>query len=231
VTDAGEGIHPDFLAHIFQRFRQADTSTSRRHGGLGLGLTIARELIELHHGSIRAESPGVGKGATFTIELPLSQRRADDARESQAAGMDEVDWHFVPAGQLRGLRALVVEDDAASREVLQYLLQQCQAEVTAVDNAAAALAAFRSRLGQASFDLVLSDIALPETNGHELIRQIRAIEQRAGVVRPTTALALTARALDEDRAEALSAGFNAHLTKPVRAALLVRTLTDLLRRV
>jgi CheY-like chemotaxis protein/two-component sensor histidine kinase len=230
VTDTGQGITPDFLPHIFTRFRQAESSYARRHGGLGLGLAIARELVELHDGSIRAESPGTGKGATLTVELPVREALFDHPVEVPPADPAETAWRFTPSPVLRGVRALVVEDDATSRDAIQYLLQQCEAEVTAVDSASDALREYESRLRRGRrFDVVLSDVGLPETSGHELARQIRAAEQRAGR-HPAVAIALTAYAREQDRADALAAGFNAHLSKPVRAATLISTVAQCLQR-
>jgi CheY-like chemotaxis protein len=230
VTDSGQGFTAHFLPHIFERFRQAESSYARRHGGLGLGLAIARELVELHDGSIRAESPGVGKGATFTVELPVGAAPFDHPVEVRPVDPAETAWRFTPSPVLRGVRALVVEDDATNRNVIQYLLQQCEAEVTAVENAADALREYESHLWRGRrFDIVLSDVGLPGANGHELARQIRAAEQRAGQ-HPAVAVALTAYAREQDRADALAAGFNAHLSKLVRAAKLISTVAGCLPR-
>ena len=223
IADTGQGITADFLPHVFDRFRQADASIARRHGGLGIGLAIARELVELHGGRIRGESPGKGQGATFTIELPVVVARDNGPVMSCPTRPAEAEWRFVPSPVLRGVRALVVEDDVTTREVIEYLLQQCDAEVTAIENAADALRMFDVNLPRKRFDVLLSDVGLPEMNGHELIRQIRAMERRSGEI-PTTAVALTAYARDGDRAAALAAGFDTHLTKPVEAAALVRTV-------
>jgi signal transduction histidine kinase/CheY-like chemotaxis protein len=230
VTDAGQGIAPDFLPHIFKRFRQAESSFARQQGGLGLGLSIARELVQLHDGSIRAESLGIGNGATFTVELPVGEAPSDQPVEGRPADPAEAAWRFTPLPVLRGVRALVVEDDAVSRDAMQYLLQKCEADVTAVDNASDALREFESQLWRGRrFDVVLSDIGLSGTNGHDLARQIRASEQRAGQ-HPVVAVALTAYAREQDRADALAAGFNAHLSKPVGAATLISTLARCLQR-
>jgi CheY-like chemotaxis protein len=196
-----------------------------------LGLAIARELVELHNGSIRAESLGIGKGATFTVELPLSKPPSDHPLEGRpGAEAADAAWRFTPSPVLRGVRALVVEDDVTTREVIQYLLERCDAEVTVVENAADALRAFDASLRGTRFDILLSDIGLPEMNGHEFIRQVRLLEQQNGVIRPTRAVSLTAYAQAGDRSAALAAGFDAHLTKPIMAAALVKTVADCVGR-
>ena len=133
VSDTGQGISAEFLPHLFQRFRQADSGRAQRHGGLGLGLAIARELVELHNGTIRVESPGRGLGATFKVELPVTNARIDFVDGSPLSA--QPGWRFVPSPLLKGVRALIVEDDSATREVIQYLLEQCQADVTAIAKA------------------------------------------------------------------------------------------------
>jgi CheY-like chemotaxis protein len=195
-----------------------------------LGLAIARELVELHNGSIRAESPGMGKGATFTVELPESEAMFDHPVAGPPPDPDDAAWRFTPSPVLRGVRALVVEDDVTTREVIQYLLERCDAEVTVVENAADALRAFDASLRGTRFDILLSDIGLPEMNGHEFIRQVRLREQQNGVIRPTRAVSLTAYAQAGDRSAALAAGFDAHLTKPIMAAALVKTVADCVGR-
>jgi CheY-like chemotaxis protein len=160
----------------------------------------------------------------------VSEPQLADPAEGRPADATESAWRFTPSPILRGVRALVVEDDAISRDVIQHLLQQCEAEVTAVDNASDALREFESKLRQGRrFDIVLSDIGLPETSGHELARQIRAAEQGVGE-HPTVAIALTAYAREQDRADALAAGFNAHLSKPIRAGTLISTVAKSLHR-
>ncbi|MDB5322475.1 MAG: sensor hybrid histidine kinase [Phycisphaerales bacterium] len=230
VADTGQGISAEFLPHVFERFRQADGGNARRHGGLGLGLAIARELVELHGGQIRADSPGKGQGATFTLELPVSNVRPEAPAADRVEPSTEAAWRFEPSSVLRGIRALVIEDDVTNREVIQYMLEKCEAEVTAIENAADGLRVFSASLRGTRFDLLLSDIGLPEMNGHDLIRQVRLLEQQNGQSRPTPAVALTAYARDQDRAAALAAGFNAHLTKPIMAAVLVKTVAQCIGR-
>ncbi|HEX4793325.1 MAG TPA: hybrid sensor histidine kinase/response regulator [Humisphaera sp.] len=233
VTDGGQGISAELLPYVFERFRQAQGGTPR-HGGLGLGLAIARELVELHGGDIRAKSPGAGLGATFTVQLPTEQKSktsSDPASMQPSMPPAQAQWRFVPTDILLGVRALVVEDDPTTREAIQYLLEKCQAEVIGFDSAADALAEFAASLGTGPrFDVLLSDIALPQMNGHDLIRKIREIEQHANALRPIPAVALTAYAREQDRVAALAAGFNVHLTKPVVATLMVRTVANCVGR-
>ena len=217
VSDTGQGIRGEFLPHIFERFRQADGSSTRAEAGLGLGLAIVRHIVELHNGSVRAESPGEGKGATFTVDLPIATPREDrgvDARDtSEIAG---------PAtSRLDGVRVLVVDDDNDSRDLFTAILTQRGAGVTAVRSVREALAAAR----HAPPDVVVCDIAMPGDDGFALIREVRSwpIDQGGRV----PALALTAYARLEDRAQALAAGFHVHLAKPVEPRDLVEAVTRL----
>jgi PAS domain S-box-containing protein len=216
VTDTGIGISPEFLPDLFERFRQASPLTTRRHGGLGLGLSIAKHLAELHGGSIQAASPGEGKGATFIVTLPLQdgQPPAEFAlrlRESRDAELR--------AGQvsLLGLTILVVEDDQDARDLIQRLLESHRARVVVAASAPEAL----DRLHAERPDLVICDIGLPDVDGYELIRRIRSL---SGPPAHLPAIALTAFARFDDRTRALVAGFNAHLSKPVEPAELVITV-------
>jgi PAS domain S-box-containing protein len=230
VSDTGQGIGAEFLPHVFDRFRQADGSPARRHGGLGLGLAIARELVDLHGGAIQAESPGKGQGATFTVELPARQTEAEPAAAGPSRRPRDAQLRFVPTPVLKGVRALIVEDDETTRQVIRYLLEQCEAEVTTTGSALDALTVLLADGRLRRFDVLLSDVGLPEMSGHELIRRIRELERSTGAGPPMAAVALSAYARDEDRAEAMAAGFNAHLTKPVTAAALLRTVADCLGR-
>jgi CheY-like chemotaxis protein len=230
VADTGQGISAEFLPHVFERFRQAESGTTRVHGGLGLGLAISRELVELHGGTIRAESPGKGHGATFTVELPISHAPPPTTEAGPSSGPAKPEWRFVPSSVLKGIRALVVEDDPMSREVIRYLLEQCEAEVTALEDAAGALREFQANLHGRRFDVLLSDVGLPEKNGHELMREIRSLERQTGEAWSIPAVALTAYARDQDRTDALAAGFNAHVPKPVAASALVKTVARCLGR-
>src|SRR6266850_938399 len=233
VKDTGQGIPREFLPHVFERFRQADISPTRTHGGLGLGLAIARQLVELHGGRIRVESAGEGKGATFTVELPaapLIPRHAKvslDSQRSPAAG-------FVARPVLQNVRILLVEDDEHTRGVVAWLLEQCAATVIAVDSAAAALRQFeptlQSRRDPApAFNLLISDIAMPDQDGYDLIRQVRKLEQSAGVAAPLPAIALTAYVRERHRAQALEAGFGEYIPKPIDPEALIVAALRLLQ--
>ena len=231
-SDTGKGIKPDFLPHVFERFRQAEASTTRTHGGLGLGLAICRQLVELHGGTIRAESAGEGAGATFTVELPLSDVRTEGVPPTTPALAEDA-APYVPAPMLEGLSVLLVEDDASTRAALQRLLEQCAAEVTAVESAALAVAAFRDRLRERRFDVLVSDIGMPVQDGYELIREVRELERHAGAGDgdQVPAIALTAYAREADRARAIGAGFQVHVPKPIEPHALVTAVAALVNRV
>jgi PAS domain S-box-containing protein len=213
VADSGIGITPAVLPYVFDRFRQADSSTTRTHGGLGLGLALVRYLVEAHGGSVRAESGGAGHGATFVISLPL---RAP-APTRHVAG------ESVPTAELRGARVLVVEDDADTRDFLGFALQSAGVSPALAATAAEAL----DRLTVESFDLVVSDLSMPDADGYALIRRLRELDAAAGARRP--AVALTAHAGPDDRRRALEAGFDAYLVKPVDAEDLAGVVARLLR--
>ena len=225
VTDTGAGVAPEFLPHVFERFRQADMGTTRRHGGLGLGLAIVRHLVELHGGTVRADSPGEGKGATFTVSLPAApvhRREATGQHENQAA-RDTLPEHRRPE-RLDGLRLLVVDDEPDARELLAAGLGRCGAEVVTAESAREAIAA----LAAGKFDALISDIGMPEEDGYELIRQVRALTPGEGGRVP--AVALTAYARVEDRLRAMRAGFDMHVAKPVELAELVAVVANVARR-
>src|SRR5439155_318243 len=208
VSDAGQGIPAEFLPHLFERFRQADSSTTRAHGGLGVGLAIVHHLIERHGGTVRAESPGPGQGATFTVRLPATARRSDPSAVEPA--------RCPPAGDypnLRGVRVLIVDDDRDTGEVLESLVIACGAEATTASSTAEALAVLARR----RVDVLVSDIGMPGDDGYALIQRIREGErQRESGLLP--AIALTAYARPEDREQALVSGFQAHVAKPVEPA-------------
>jgi two-component system CheB/CheR fusion protein len=205
VKDSGMGIEADFLPNVFNRFTQADSSTTRAYSGLGLGLAIVRHLVELHHGTVKAESPGSGEGATFSVSLPrLKALRAPAPGRALAPERSAID-----AALLHELRVLVLDDDRATCDAIADLLGQAGARVRSAESAAEALAvvdAFHPAL-------VICDIAMPGENGYAFIRQLRARGDEASGNIP--ALALTALAREEDRERVLKSGFQIHLAKPV----------------
>jgi len=204
VRDTGKGIAPEFLPYVFERFRQADASVTRALGGLGLGLAIARHLVELHGGTVEAESAGERKGATFRVRIPL--RLANEDSSAYEAREAPPGKEPVPLG---GLRVLVVDDEPDTCDALEAILEEAGAEVRACRSAAEALAELDSWWP----DVLLSDIAMPGEDGYSLLRSVRAQEARHG--RAIAAVALTAYARAEDRRKALSAGFQMHVPKPV----------------
>jgi PAS domain S-box-containing protein len=223
VSDSGQGIARDFLPYVFERFRQADGTTTRAHGGLGLGLAIVRHIVELHGGSVHAESPGEGGGAVFTVRLPLLPR-ARAAGEGERLHPVAVEAACdLQRPSLEGLRILVVDDDPDSNEVLRMLLSSCRAEIEVAGSVAQAIDALRR------FDahLLVSDIGMPVQDGYALIRKVREGDTQRSM--PLPAIALTAYGSVEDRVRLLSAGFQAHLTKPVDAAELLALVASLAR--
>jgi signal transduction histidine kinase/ActR/RegA family two-component response regulator len=215
VTDSGAGIAPAFLPHVFERFRQADASTTRTHGGLGIGLSIVKHLVELHGGHVEAASAGEGCGATFTVSLPIV-RSADDALAFQ----DEVFDRDAARPSLSTVSVLVVDDDEDSRELVEEILRQSGALVTTAARASEAL----SLLATFHPDAIVSDIGLPGEDGYEFIRRVRGL---GGQHQSIPALALTAFARPEDREKALAAGFQMHIAKPVEPTVLVTALARL----
>lgn len=224
VSDTGIGIRPDFLPHVFDRFRQAESSLTRSHGGLGLGLSIVRHLVELHGGVVEVDSAGEGQGTTFTVRLPLRAELAEGPpldRRRPAAAASRV-WSLPDL--LKGIRVLVVEDEEDTRELVVTALQQCGAEVAAVDSVPAALEAFDGALP----DVLVSDIGLPDEDGYSLIHKVRSRSPADGGHVPAAALTAYARA--EDRRRALEAGFQTHLAKPLDPSVLVATVASLAGR-
>jgi PAS domain S-box-containing protein len=214
VSDTGKGISPDFLPHVFDYFRQADSTTTRKFGGLGLGLAIVRHLVELHGGTVQADSPGEGQGATFTVRLPLLLSRP---QTEQDTNQSEPSW------DLNGVEILVVDDEADTREFVAFLLQQYGARVRAVSSAGEALTA----LNQSVPDVLLSDIGMPGVDGYMLMQQVRSLPpEQGGQIR---AIALTAYAGEIDYQQAIAAGFQSHVSKPVEPADLVAVITRLAR--
>ena len=213
VTDTGKGIEPDFLPYVFDYFRQADSTFTRKFGGLGLGLAIVRHLVELHGGTVKADSPGEGQGATFTVRIPLMPLQPPTIPATPAPE---------ESFNLSGIRVLAVDDDADARDLVVFLLEDCGACVTAVSNADDALAV----LIQSVPDVLLSDIGMPDTDGYMLLRQVRALPPEQGGLVP--AIALTAYAGEIDYRQALAAGFQRHLSKPLDPDKLVQAMLDLL---
>jgi CheY-like chemotaxis protein len=227
VSDTGQGIAPDFLPYVFERFRQADGSTTRRHGGLGLGLSIVRHMVEAHGGSVYAYSAGLGQGASFTVELPLPTATAPQSTPGgtfEESAAEETAPRGEAPPPLFGVRVLLVEDDLDTLELITLLLKKKGAEVTAADSAESALEA----LGRARPDVIVSDIGMPDVDGYELMRRVRALGPEAGGTTP--ALALTAYASDADRLRAVRAGFQQHLAKPVEPDALVAAVVGLAAR-
>jgi CheY-like chemotaxis protein len=212
VSDTGVGIAPEFLPHVFDRFRQADASSTRANTGLGLGLAIVRHLVELHGGLVTAHSDGKGKGATFVVRLPLramhAQRDNEQRLQPTAAGRRQPRT-LGDAPRLYGVKVVVVDDEADTRELLRGILDSCGAEVREAES---------SRMGVDLVrdwgpDVIVSDIGMPGEDGYTFIRRIRALEKDGGKRVP--AIALTAYARAEDRMRALVAGYQVHVSKPV----------------
>jgi PAS domain S-box-containing protein len=225
VSDTGPGIEPEFLPYVFDRFRQADGRTTRQHGGLGLGLSIVRHLVELHGGTVRAESPGEGQGATFTVLLPVAPvyQTASVVERVHPAARDTLPLYDCP-DSLEGMIVLAVDDEPDTRELLKVGLGQCGAVVTVVGSAAEALEAIAAHVP----DLLISDIGMPGEDGYELIRRVRQLPPENGGKLP--AIALTAYARVEDRMQALRAGYQMHVPKPVELAELAAVAASLVKR-
>jgi PAS domain S-box-containing protein len=220
VCDTGEGIPADFLPHLFDRFRQADPSTTRRHGGLGIGLAITKHMATLHGGSIAAESPGIGLGATFTVRLPLAFRANEASLKAPGSSAPAIEE---PSSRLVGAKIMVVEDDFPSLEFLSRFLLERGAEVIGYDRGQLAL----DKVNEEKPDVIISDIGMPDMDGYELARRIRKVSRENGHI---PIIAVTAFARPEDEAKAFQAGFDAHLPKPLDASRLERVVVDLLDR-
>ena len=216
IRDTGIGIAADFLPHVFERFRQADSAVTRSHRGMGLGLAIVRHLVELHGGTVTASSEGENQGSTFTIRFPLA---AMTERTPESSGQFEK--AVATDEKLNGIRILLVEDEPDARELIALTLRRSGADVEAVDSAASALHRMQSFIP----DVLLSDIGLPEESGYDLIRTVRALPTDLNKV---PAIALTAFAAESDRQMSMSAGFHAHLAKPVEPDRLIETIKTVL---
>lgn len=221
VTDTGVGIRADFLSYVFERFRQADNTKTRTYGGLGLGLAIARMLTETHGGTIRAESPGIGKGSTFTVKLPLkrAKRKARGTPDEQTLASLPSTALSLGNCDLENTRVLVIDDTYEARELLRAIIEHCGGEAFVAASAAEAC----SVLEQVKVNMMLCDIGMPDEDGLSFIRRVRAAESERGRKR-LPAIALTAYASRQDEMEALEAGFDIHLAKPVDAAAIVAAI-------
>jgi PAS domain S-box-containing protein len=224
VSDTGLGIATEFLPHVFDRFRQADATTTRAFGGLGLGLSIVRQLVESHGGTVRVDSEGEGLGATFTVSLPLVAVRSavSDTGSAQQPEFKRPGLECPP--ELDGLRVLVVDDEAETCELLQFILEGCGAQVKTASSAAAALEA----VAEEAFDVLISDIGMPDEDGYSLIAKVRALGKERGGKVP--AAALTAYASEEDRIRVLQSGFQTHVPKPISPSELVAIVANLAGR-
>ena len=209
ISDTGKGIHPDFLPYVFEHFRQEDAATTRKFGGLGLGLAITRQIVELHGGTVWAASPGEGQGATFTVQIPLAPQ---SSVPSSRQGIEST-------CNLSGIRILVVDDEADSREFAAFVLEQARAIVTSASSGMEAL----QLMVQATPDVIISDIGMPDMDGYMLMQQIRSLEPLKNV----PAIALTAYAGELDQQQALAAGFQKHLSKPIDPNQLVQAISAL----
>jgi CheY-like chemotaxis protein/anti-sigma regulatory factor (Ser/Thr protein kinase) len=239
VADSGRGIDPTFLPHVFDRFRQADSTSTRSHGGLGIGLAIVRHIVELHGGTVKAESAGEGRGSVFTVTLPVAA-----AVEAQAGGAAPMQLMIGPGGraagmsvgapapmdaahgrapgaedqELAGLRILIVDDEPDAREVLRRIIERARADVETAGSVAEA----RDAISRTRWDLIVSDIAMPDEDGYALMEYLRTAPP--GVGGGTPAIALTAYAREDDRQRALDAGFADHVAKPVEPHDLVSAI-------
>jgi signal transduction histidine kinase/CheY-like chemotaxis protein len=225
ISDSGAGISPDFLPYVFDRFRQGDQKTTREHGGLGLGLAITRHLVELHGGSVRADSPGPGQGSTFTVALPVIPvyNMAALGERVHPATRDTLPSYGCP-DRLDDLKVLVVDDESDAQELLRAGLTECGAHVTTAGSVEEAMKAIASEKP----DLLISDIGMPGEDGYDLIRRVRALTVERGGDVP--AIALTAYARTEDRLQALRSGYQMHVPKPVEIAELITVAASLVDR-
>jgi CheY-like chemotaxis protein len=223
VVDTGQGISPEFLPFVFERFRQADSTATRLHGGLGLGLAIVRHLAELHGGVVYADSAGPGTGATFSVRFPIQVTRpvASQVETGTVPYTEEPNLIFDCPTSLKGLDVLVVDDERDALELIKTVLRECGAKARTASSAFEAVEAIRARVPH----LLISDIEMPNEDGYSLIRAIRAMPSREA--HEMLAIALTAHAHKTDRDRALLAGFHVHIRKPVDPAELVEQMANL----
>jgi PAS domain S-box-containing protein len=222
VEDSGIGIRTEFLPHVFDRFRQADASTTRHYGGLGLGLSIVKNLVELHGGTVRVKSPGENQGSSFIVTLPISHVRVEEHYVDNSGRVDRDPLEAMEVPRLDNVRVLVVDDESDGRALIARILEDRGASVVCASSAREALEA----LTRDHFALLLSDIGMPDIDGFELIRQVRELDKsRSG---PIPAIAITAYARAEDRQRSLLAGFHMHLSKPIEARELVASIAGLI---
>jgi CheY-like chemotaxis protein len=222
VADTGEGITEEFLPYVFDRFRQADSSTTREYSGLGVGLALAQYLVKLHGGTIEVKSQGAGQGSTFIIDLPLLADREPDVVQRPPRPLKTTSSNCLE--EIDGLRVLLVDDDVDSCEIVGLALRKCGVEVRLANSAAGALEILQRWLP----DLLISDIGMPDEDGYALLQKVRALGPERGSRLP--AVALTAYATDADRERALAAGFQLHLVKPVELKELAEAVASLAGR-
>jgi CheY-like chemotaxis protein len=227
VADSGEGIGKEFLPFVFDRFRQADSTFSRQHGGLGIGLAIVRHLVEMHGGSVSADSPGKGQGSTFTVSLPLLASDTNKGLQVPAS-MKEGPPLLEERPDLAGLLVMIVDDERDARDVLATILELRGARVIATSSAAEALEMLTHAKNGSMPDVLVSDIGMPAEDGFDLICKVRAMRPERGGSIP--AIALTAYAREEDRTRVLEAGFQRHVAKPVEPSALANAVASLASR-
>ncbi|MDQ3799285.1 MAG: PAS domain S-box protein [Acidobacteriota bacterium] len=225
VSDTGKGISPEFLPHVFERFRQSDGSMSRRHGGLGLGLAIVRQIVELHGGSVSVESPGEEQGTTFRVRLPVLAAMPESESEIRQA-RHKYEATVAPdcPPEISGLKVLIVDDEADSLHLIDFVLTSCGAQTTTVGSAAEAFELIQS----GRFDVIISDIGMPDEDGFTLMSRIRQLTAERGGAIP--AIALTAYAREEDRQQAQRSGFQKHMSKPFEPMELITVVADVAGR-
>jgi CheY-like chemotaxis protein len=220
VEDSGAGIKPEFLAFVFDRFRQADSSTTRRHGGLGLGLSIVKHLVELHGGSVRVKSAGEGQGATFLVSLPIAVIRSENGERHERTIAD-VELSSADLPSLSNVNILVVDDEEDARILIDRLISERGGRSLMAASAEEALKVLASE----PVDIMISDIGLPDVDGYQLMRRLRNLEDKR--LRNLTAIALTAYARPEDRQRALLAGYQMHMSKPAEPRELIAGIASL----